>query len=316
MRPMTRTFKAGTYLFRENDRSRELYLIQSGKVKVFRALGNREIDLATLGKGAVLGEMSLIDGKPRSASAKAVQDATVVLIDADTFHTKIRGVPPWFMTIIRMVSQKIRSANKHLERMQFDKRGINVILALQYYFDRQAAQGGGTQLDLSTTRDQLTQLLSVTQHRIAYVLDFLQHHGFISVSEDKIECTDTTEFNEYCSFLRLLVRKSFDKVQPAEEPLKQIVLAMELAGGGAGQAGQQQTMSGAQFESLAAEAGAAQEAQALVDSLKKNGVLTVKKADDAPKEGSALAGSVLYIDTETLHRHALYYKFSNVVPSA
>ncbi len=93
MKPITKIFKPGSYLFRENDRSRELFIIQSGTVNVCEKNGAHGIKLAQLSKGAVLGEMSLIDGKPRSASAKAIDECTSIIIYSETFFNNISEVP-------------------------------------------------------------------------------------------------------------------------------------------------------------------------------------------------------------------------------
>ena len=46
MKPLTKTFKSGMHLFHENDRSRELYIIQAGNVKVYRQINGREVEIA------------------------------------------------------------------------------------------------------------------------------------------------------------------------------------------------------------------------------------------------------------------------------
>ena len=164
MNPQTKLFKTGVHLFHENDRSRELYVIQSGNVKVYRTQSGREVELAVMGKGSVLGEMALIDGRPRSASAKALDECTVSIIDADVFHNRIKGVPPWFMTIIKMTCQKIRNANRLLQSMGGGRHGFNIILAIHYQF----ARDGGT-LDYSKTKRILARF-SVSRSRASPAL--------------------------------------------------------------------------------------------------------------------------------------------------
>ncbi|MFP4014429.1 MAG: cyclic nucleotide-binding domain-containing protein [Chitinispirillaceae bacterium] len=85
------------HLFRENNRSRELYVIQSGRVKVYKTMGSKEIERAMMGKGAVLGETALIFGKPRSASAVVVEECTTLQIESEVIQRKIQGVPSWWM---------------------------------------------------------------------------------------------------------------------------------------------------------------------------------------------------------------------------
>ncbi|WNK01496.1 cyclic nucleotide-binding domain-containing protein [Thalassospiraceae bacterium LMO-JJ14] len=70
----------GEILFEEGDAADKAYLVIDGKVQIFRKNGNEEIVLATLGKGDILGEMSLIDNQPRMASARVVGKAKLTVI--------------------------------------------------------------------------------------------------------------------------------------------------------------------------------------------------------------------------------------------
>ena len=212
MATFKKTIKAGLHLFRENDRSRELYLIQSGTVRVYRTAGGREIELATLEKGSVLGEMALIDGKPRSASARAVDDCSVIIIDAETFHEKIRGVPPWFMSIIRMTSHKIRQANRRLQNISGEHQGAHIIMTLFLFFQRFDTTGNG--LDIKSTQHRLIQLLGVTYQTVTRALDFLHSNGFIEIREDLVRVLDMKRYSLYCEFLRLFIRKQLDTLSP------------------------------------------------------------------------------------------------------
>jgi CRP-like cAMP-binding protein len=220
MAPFKKIFKSGMHLFRENDRSRELYIIQSGTVKVYRTAGGKEIELAILEKGSVLGEMALIDGKPRSASAKVLRDCEVILIDADTFHNRIKGVPPWFLSIIRMTSQKIRQANRRLQSISSEHQGAHIIITLHLYFQRFDRDDTG--LAIGATQHHLIQLLGVTYHNVIRTLDFLHAHNFIEIKNETILAIDRHRFGEYCEYLRLLIRKQFENLQAPSEKIQRL----------------------------------------------------------------------------------------------
>lgn len=208
------------HLFRENDRSRELYIIQSGAVKVYRTAGGKEIELAVLQKGSVLGEMALIDGKPRSASAKVLQDCEVILIDADTFHNKIKGVPPWFLSIIRMTSQKIRQANRRLQSISSEHQGAHIIITLYLYFQRFGRNDAG--LAIRDTQHHLIQLLGVTYHNVIKTFDFLHKHKFIEIKDETIRAISRHQFGEYCEYLHLLVRRQFENIREPTEKMQRL----------------------------------------------------------------------------------------------
>lgn len=217
MTPVKKTVKAGQHLFRENDRSRELYILQTGKIRVYRTAGGKEIELATLEPGSVLGEMALIDGKPRSASARAIDDCMVFIIDAETFHEKIRGVPPWFMSIIRMTSHKIRQANRRLKNISGEHQGAHVIMTLFLFFQRFGGDSSG--LAIQRTQHQLIQLLGVTYQTVTRTFDFLHTNSFVEIKDDLIRPIDIKRLSLYCEFLRLFIRKQLDALEPPSQNL-------------------------------------------------------------------------------------------------
>jgi CRP/FNR family cyclic AMP-dependent transcriptional regulator len=72
------TCKADDIIFKENDKSSELYLIQGGLVEIILSVPEpgTEKSIVTLGKGQIFGEMALVDEGPRSASARCIADGT------------------------------------------------------------------------------------------------------------------------------------------------------------------------------------------------------------------------------------------------
>ena len=125
MKPLLKKYKAGTILFHENDHSRELYIIQTGKVKIYRMIGKHEMQLTVLGEGSVLGEMALIDGEPRSASAKVIEDSDLIQLDSETFNEEIEGVPPWF--VLYQMAKKIYQAKRRLQNKNSGHQGANIM---------------------------------------------------------------------------------------------------------------------------------------------------------------------------------------------
>ncbi len=318
MQPFTKTFKRGAHLFHENDYSRELYIIQEGIVRVYRKVGGRDVELARLHKGAVLGEMALIDGKPRSASVQSVEDCTVVIIDADTFFTKTRGVPQWFMGIIRMVSQKVRNANKHLQKVHSEYPGVNIVLTLQHMLNREEQTGGAAKgcLDLAHTREQLVQLLSTTTQQVVTVLDFLDKHGLISVQNENISISTPSAFVEYCTFLRMLVRKAFLKTAPVSEEMQNALIAvnkqhLDVAGKQASK-----DVDGSSLEAIF-RSNATCSPREIADALIRLGLMTGRKArherDAIKASDDSLMSMQFTIDCAAWRQTILYNRYKNKV---
>jgi CRP-like cAMP-binding protein len=325
MQAFTKTYKKATHLFHENDHSRELYILQSGLVRVYRKIGAREVDLARLSKGAVLGEMALIDGKPRSASAVATEDTTVIMIDADTFDKRIiSGVPSWFLSMIRTTSEKIRKANSRLEALQSSSHCFHVVLAMQYYFLRYGDIAGGhaeKSLDVSQATSQLIQLLSVSYQCITQILDILQKKGIVDLTKDRILLRDQAKLDGCCDFLRLYFRKAFDKTENPSAAASAVVRALQETVAAAAT-----TEKGFREITAADLAAACEQSDArfdVVNELKSLGVVSYVKQPSSKEgafatkdaDGSPFAGHQFFVDFAAYGKLLLYCTYKDMVPS-
>lgn len=316
MRPVTKSYKPGAFLFHENDHSRELYIIQSGQVRIFRKVGHKEIPLAVVGKGSVLGEMALIDGKPRSASAQALEESQVVLIDSETFHSKTRGVPPWFLSIIRMTSLKIRKANDRLQKAHSGNSGANVILALTYLLTKARADNPDcSELPTSLTCNQLVKILGVPSHRVMKMVDFLVQHGFVEMTETSLQIIDLQRLEEYARFLRLLLRKAFEKIQPLSIESAELVLALgEQHPDLVAPAEQEISLEGDDLWLLMSDLGLTKSSQAVMDNLAEHKLLNENAGAEDGEGANPLSGKKYKAVSTTWMTYYLFNKYKLMVP--
>ncbi len=105
-------FQKGSYILHEGDSGDTMYIVRSGKVRVFKGHDDRETTLAILGPGEFFGEMALIGAYPRSASASAEEDATCTVIDRQTFNALISD--PIVFDIMRRMAERIRQLDEAL----------------------------------------------------------------------------------------------------------------------------------------------------------------------------------------------------------
>ncbi|HSB31734.1 MAG TPA: cyclic nucleotide-binding domain-containing protein [Candidatus Sulfobium mesophilum] len=80
-----RLYADGEIIFKEGDKGDAMYVIQSGKVKLTKNIASKEIVLAEIGHGEILGEMALFDRLPRSATAAASGEARILSVDKKNF---------------------------------------------------------------------------------------------------------------------------------------------------------------------------------------------------------------------------------------
>ena len=108
-----RRYRRGSTLFSEGDQSTHVVLILSGQVRVsYMTDSGREIYFATKDVGDLLGELSAIDGRPRSATATTLGAAEVLIVDGPDFMDFVRTRPEAALLLLRMVSARLRDADR------------------------------------------------------------------------------------------------------------------------------------------------------------------------------------------------------------
>lgn len=106
--------KKGEIIFREGDASNNTYIIKSGQIEISKGIGNQKIVLAVLKEGDVFGEMGLIEEKPRSATATALEDTRMAVIDHDTFNELFLKNPASLVPFFKAVFERLRTMNQML----------------------------------------------------------------------------------------------------------------------------------------------------------------------------------------------------------
>ncbi len=113
-----RTFPAKTVLFRQGDPGEAMLLITAGQVRIFLhdEQGN-EITLRMVGAGQIVGEFSLLDHKPRSASASALVALDVLILQRADFLRLLNERPLVGVELMRSLAERIRYSTSYLERL-------------------------------------------------------------------------------------------------------------------------------------------------------------------------------------------------------
>ncbi|HET7841734.1 MAG TPA: cyclic nucleotide-binding domain-containing protein, partial [Terriglobia bacterium] len=110
-------YAAGESIFEEGQLAHHLYVLVTGKVEVFRKVGEKEYPLALLGARECFGEMAILDDEPRSASIRALEPATVLKVDRESFRELVHERPQISFAIFKMLSQRLRSRNMEVETL-------------------------------------------------------------------------------------------------------------------------------------------------------------------------------------------------------
>jgi CRP-like cAMP-binding protein len=118
-----RRYRAGETILRENDLGESAFIIQKGRVEITRQVGGRPLHLATLGPGETLGEMSMIDDQPRSATALALEDTELAEIHHDDFYEALQTDPDTALLILKTLFERLREANARILQLSRNAAG-------------------------------------------------------------------------------------------------------------------------------------------------------------------------------------------------
>jgi len=111
---MLKDYKAGELLFAEGDPSRDVMRVVRGTVDIVRSLGDETILLGTVHENEYVGEMGVIEGQPRSASARAATALQVEVLPADSFFDRVSNDPQTAGMLIRRLSARLRDVSDRL----------------------------------------------------------------------------------------------------------------------------------------------------------------------------------------------------------
>ncbi len=110
-RSRRRSYERGATLFREGDAADEVFVVRTGRVKVCSRRAGREVILAVLDEGALLGELSAVDGVPRSATVVALEPVEVEVTTHGEFNELLEEHPRLATELLRLVAARLRDAS-------------------------------------------------------------------------------------------------------------------------------------------------------------------------------------------------------------
>ena len=169
----------GQVVFSEGDSGDRLYVIVDGKIKLGTSSSDgRESLLAILGPGEMFGELSLFDPGPRTATATALTETTLLGLGHDALGPWLNGRPGVAQALLKALSQRLRRTNENLSDLVFSDvpgRVAKALLDLNEKFGEKRADGSYVEHDL--TQEELAQLVGASRETVNKALaDFVQRN--------------------------------------------------------------------------------------------------------------------------------------------
>ena len=177
-----RTFARGMIIFHKGALGQNLYLIESGRVRIYSlSTEGQEITINMLGPGEAFGELSLLDGLPRSAGAMAVENTVAYTLHRDDFLRQLDANPRMARSILEMVSMRLRYTTVLAESFAFMDAPGRVAAKLLELVDRYGVGVGGNEIELRLTQRELASWVAVSRESVNKVLGAFRDQGIIKI---------------------------------------------------------------------------------------------------------------------------------------
>ncbi|MCG8511700.1 MAG: cyclic nucleotide-binding domain-containing protein [Rhodospirillales bacterium] len=121
-------YPEGKRVFHEGEQGNAVFIIEKGSVSIVKDVDGEEVQLATLRPGELFGEMALIDGSARMASAVTAEPSVIAKIPKETFETKLKGFDPFLRALVQILINNLRGVHKaYMKRPRSAQDYINVL---------------------------------------------------------------------------------------------------------------------------------------------------------------------------------------------
>lgn len=196
-----REFPRGAVLFREGEPGSEMFVVQQGKVVISKKAGDVEKVLTTLGQGQFLGEMSILNHAPRSATATCAEDCRLLVVDARTFEAMVRTNSEVALRMIQTLAARLAEADRQIENLLLRDARARVVHHLAAAAEHGAEEGGAARLEL--TREDLAARLGLDGTKVGEVLDSLEKAHLVELRDAAMVVPEPGRLRHFLDFLQL-----------------------------------------------------------------------------------------------------------------
>jgi CRP/FNR family cyclic AMP-dependent transcriptional regulator len=193
-----RRYRRGDVLFHQGDDAGAVLVLLDGHVKAAMMNDGREVILAFPGPGELLGELSAVDGEPRSGTVRAVDDIEALVIPGSAFRAFLEHRPRIALVLLRSVAARLRAADR--QRVDYAVNDVVVRVAgrLVELCDRFGADdGAGIDVGLSITQDELAAWAGASREAVAKAMALLRTLGWVQTERRRIIVLDLPALRRY-----------------------------------------------------------------------------------------------------------------------
>lgn len=199
---ITKIFPKEKIILLEDEDGDTLFIIMDGKVKVTTySESGKEVIFSILNAGDFFGEMSLLDGKPRSATVVSMEDAQIQLIRRAEFYRLLEDHPRIALRLLEELASRLRKADERIESLSIlDVTGRIAGILLQLAEDRGITNNSEVLIKSRPTHQELANMVGTTRETVTRVLKQLEDKNYIMMAGKDVTIFNVEQFKRELYF--------------------------------------------------------------------------------------------------------------------
>ena len=194
-----RSYPGDTRVFHEGDPGDACYIVSRGSCRVIRQHSDgRVITLATLGPGAIFGELAMLDGERRSASVETLEDTELLALPASDLRQLIRRHSEMAEKLIIALTRRLREANERISRQSFQTVPSRVAGVLnQLLAEETVTPLACDQVTIRLRQSDLAQMAGTSRESVSRFLATLERAGVVQVGRGRVTVIEPARLDAY-----------------------------------------------------------------------------------------------------------------------
>ena len=185
-------------IYRRGEPGHEMCIVLSGGVKVSTLSSDgKEIIFDLLSEGDFFGELSLLDGKPRTATVTTIVPSVLVVLERSFFMLFLKDNPTTAIRLLHILAHRLRSVDTFLEEVLFfdsETRLAKRVIALKNIYGK--AVGSAVQIELKVSQQDIANLVGITRESVNKHLKKWQREKIISLQQGRLTILNLSHLQE------------------------------------------------------------------------------------------------------------------------
>jgi len=202
-----RTYQAGEILFSEYEPGDSFYLIQSGKVRIAKIVGDIEKTIDVLQPPEIFGEMAILEGTPRSATAVAVDTVRVLEFNRANFEVLMMGNPQIALRLLKLFTKRIYDQKRRFMILTLEDPQARVADVFLMLDETQAAATAGAEQDgekreFKVTIEDVAHWAGMGAAEVQTILGHFANQRRVELYPDRVVVRNISDFSRFVNSRR------------------------------------------------------------------------------------------------------------------